>query len=62
MHIGILADMSTLQVWDPLTVKLQTIKTAIEVRPFPHLFSTCTRLIISLLSVHTGHSNACEDR
>ncbi len=28
---GVLADMKELGVWDPLTVKIQTYKTAIEV-------------------------------
>ena len=31
-HKGIVADMQTLGIWEPLAVKLQTIKTAIEVR------------------------------
>jgi T-complex protein 1 subunit gamma len=29
---GALVDMNTLNVWDPMAVKLQTYKTAIEVR------------------------------
>jgi hypothetical protein len=38
---GVLADMSALQVWDTFAVKVQTIKTAIEVCgcPFPVVVS-----------------------
>ena len=31
---GSIVDMKKLGVWDPLTVKLQTVKSAIEVRTF----------------------------
>ena len=31
---GVLADMTELGVWDPLSVKIQTYKTAIEVCPY----------------------------
>lgn len=34
---GALCDMTTLGIWEPLAVKAQTYKTAVEVRPVPYL-------------------------
>lgn len=39
---GVLADMRELGVWEPLSVKVQTFKTAIEVSSAPELNSTQT--------------------
>lgn len=38
---GQLADMKELGIWEPLTVKLQVYKTAIEVSILFHIFKCC---------------------
>jgi len=39
---GVIADMKDLEVWEPLSVKVQTFKTAIEVSIFVTLNSMQT--------------------
>lgn len=37
---GALSDMSSLGIWEPLAVKAQTYKTAVEVRTRPDRYSS----------------------
>ena len=58
---GVLADMSTLGVWDTFAVKVQTLKTAIEVRrrvdwlrslPPPPLMAVCSCVCVFFTACH----------
>lgn len=50
---GVLADMKELGVWEPLSVKEQTFKTAIEVMSWVHMLGTMsTSLCCDVLNVH----------
>jgi T-complex protein 1 subunit gamma len=59
---GALVDMKDYGVWEPEAVKLQSIKTAIEVGPFPIVCSyTLTNFIIGCLSPAQGRRHLqCE--